>query len=429
MRAAQLTETTKFASMYSFFNFCIQMLEVRKVQKLGRAAVILIFILHILEASSWQNFHRERLSTNASSNMSAIRIHFSKSPQDKLHVRNLVRCHQIPADCKTYMTTRLFDKMSLKHRFAKFIRTCAPKLQFISLIISIWSINFEASSASFLPLPVQQDIQHHKAKPTRHISSDPQIKSTDLTQSAYSETKYKWIFENGDVLLPEVIYAHGLKLTNPRLLGSGAGGAVFALHNEHLKTNELQQVALKVSWTASTKSVSNECHVLKKLEEASIRKYGSAISTIETCLGEVAYQADAARTIIILQPVFLDTQASSLQDFVSEPEKMNVAITLIIRTLLQILSENIVTIDVQPLISRDTGRVLFIDFTEAMILNSENTNSGATNPAIQNLISEMMLLIPESLHDNIVNNILLRELEKYPIGSQEIKEMLIEQLL
>ena len=106
---------------------------------------------------------------------------------------------------------------------------------------------------------------------------------------------------------------------------------------------------------------------------------------------------------------------------------MHTAVTLIIRTLLQMLSENIVTIDVQPLISRDTGQVLFVDFTEATTFDTQSTVDVSNNPTIRNFISEIMLLMPESLHDNIATKIFLQEVKKYPIESKELKKVLIEE--
>ena len=81
--------------------------------------------------------------------------------------------------------------------------------------------------------------------------------------------------------------------------------------------------------------------------------------------------------------------------------------------MLQMLSENVVTIDVQPLISLNTGQILFVDFTEAIVVNTMNTINDADDAAIRNFISEMRTLIPESLHENIASKIFLDEKKKY----------------
>jgi hypothetical protein len=140
------------------------------------------------------------------------------------------------------------------------------------------------------------------------------------------------------------------------------------------------------------------------------------------------YPLDPSRTMIALQPVFLDKEASSLEELLTEPDKLQIAITDIIRTMLQLLSLNVVTIDVQPLISSETGEILFIDFTEAMIiLNNNGRVENQEKAIIQNFINEMMVLIPFAQQDTIASKIFLREILNYPIHSCTAYETLLEQ--
>jgi hypothetical protein len=274
---------------------------------------------------------------------------------------------------------------------------------------------------------VNNELQEHARWLENEIESD---------NGQSDQHRNHWILGNGEVTLPDVIQISGLKLTHPKLLGSGAGGAVFTLKQEQNQHFDVRSsggdkpaaVALKVSWSASAKDVRNECRILRHLQHVSEMQYGTSIHTIEMCLAEAPYQLDPSRTMIALQPVFTDNEATSLHDFLSEPDKMEVAITQIIQTMLQMLSANVVTIDVQPLISSETGQILFVDFTEAMIIHKDDgTFDDKEKVVIRNFINEMMVLIPIPQQDTIASDILLRELLHYPIHSYDIIEALLEQ--
>ena len=58
-------------------------------------------------------------------------------------------------------------------------------------------------------------------------------------------------------------------LTNPQLLGRGAGGAVYSFDEiDTTKNNDRHHrvVAVKVSWIRSAISVQNECKILQYLQ-------------------------------------------------------------------------------------------------------------------------------------------------------------------
>jgi hypothetical protein len=249
-----------------------------------------------------------------------------------------------------------------------------------------------------------------------------------------------WQFENGQVTLPDKLNILGCKLKNPVLLGSGAGGAVFVLQQENpisygplplIPIINNDPVVLKVSWKGSTTEVINECEVLNLLQQESIVKHHS-ISTTENCLGQVAYEPDPSRTMIALQPFFSDEQVSSVQDLIRDPSLFEYSITLIIQTMLRMISVNIVTIDIQPLISRTTGQLLFVDFTEATTLRSkEDRNEDRERLLTSNFVNEMMNLIPFSQQETIASKILLQELSAgcYKIQSIDFYEAMLNQNL
>ena len=198
-----------------------------------------------------------------------------------------------------------------------------------------------------------------------------------------------WQLSNGSVELSNPLTSFlSYKLTNPILLGAGGGGAVFATHPMNdLNTNNIKNdVAVKISWTRSASSVEHECKVLQELEVKRTRN-------VERCLGMEAYPPDSKRVMIALQPV--------VENAVSRVDKINpnvqpVAVQRIIQTLLDMLHANIVTTDVQTLMDKDTGKVLFIDMTEAQTMSTP-TPSYLDLALASSFISEIIALIPTSL--------------------------------
>ena len=82
------------------------------------------------------------------------------------------------------------------------------------------------------------------------------------------------------------------------------------------------------------------------------------------------------------------------------------------------LSEGVVTTDVQPLISKATGEVLFIDMTEAKIVFADNNDGGKISFVDQALassfVSEMLGLILADSSDELIgvaNKELIHELQ------------------
>jgi hypothetical protein len=260
------------------------------------------------------------------------------------------------------------------------------------------------------------------------------INQRDISPSANRGQSYHWSFANGDVTLSDETYIAGMTLQYPRLLGSGAGGAVFALQQKSLSTRQeairhRQDVVLKVSWKGSSQDVKKECDILKKLQQSSSNHDGP-MGAVEVCLGEVPYKPDPTRTVIALQPVFHDEQVASVGELLPDQRKVQTAVSHIIRTMLQMLSANVVTMDVQPLISWETGEVLFIDFTQAISIYEGNDKSITTDMeavVIRNFVNEMMLLIPREQQESIASSVLLNELSNYPKQSPYVYDVLMEQ--
>lgn len=222
------------------------------------------------------------------------------------------------------------------------------------------------------------------------------ISAAPLLAAAATE---EWQLLNGNVILPDPIELTIIekkeggsrtvkqKLSNPTLIGAGGGGSVFSFAND-------LSVILKVSWKDSTQSVQRECQTLQLLESRHVKH-------TERCLGEFPYTDDQHnRVMIALEPYVPDAVASVSQ--LDSASKQEHAVQQIAVTLVQMLAANVVTIDVQPLISTLTGDVLFIDLTEAVVLENEKPappGSLVNNREIlmASFTTEIMALIPESL--------------------------------
>ena len=240
--------------------------------------------------------------------------------------------------------------------------------------------------------------------PGKAYAIPPAMTSSTQTISIDSSgTIQEWNLPNGEVKLQQVENIASFSLQDFELLGSGGGGAVFATTT---RVNEInQKIALKVSWIRSSNSVSNECKVLNILQDQNTRH-------VEQCLANEPYPLDERRVMILMQPVV--ENAIARIDEVNETVRIK-SVQGIIEAMVDILAANVVTSDVQPLINRESGQVLFIDMTEASIIS--NPPSFLDLAMVSSFCSEMITLIPEDLLD-VASKVLRNELFK--------KEMLPE---
>lgn len=198
----------------------------------------------------------------------------------------------------------------------------------------------------------------------------------------------KWQLLNGEVVLndPVTLFREDeaqktrsfvYKLKNPQIVGVGGGGAVFAFEDS--------QKLLKVSWENSAESVQRECSALQLLERKNV-EYS------ERCLGSFKY--DGNRVMILVEPYVSDAVATVMD---LDPSKRAPAVRQIAQTLIQMLAANIVTVDVQLLISKSSGQVTFIDLTESRELTPPFDFLDKT--LMSSFTSEMLTLIPDQFLD------------------------------
>lgn len=242
------------------------------------------------------------------------------------------------------------------------------------------------------------------------------LPTTELV-ATNSVTKNEWTLGNGHVQLPDPLRLGNMILYDPELLGSGGGGAVFAMSqisNDAKTSSARKRIAVKVSWDASTPSVVNECRILQHLQRYQV-------SGVEQCLEQKSYAEiiqnentgttimRSPRVVLALVPVMEDSVTNSIADLPTLALQSR-ATQQVVRTLVQMLAANVVTTDVQPLISQTTGNVLFIDMTEAQILSNEPLSILQLS-LCSSFCAEMVSLIPETMYQ-VASQILQEELER-----------------
>lgn len=208
---------------------------------------------------------------------------------------------------------------------------------------------------------------------------------TVLAPPSQTTTMMSFEFGNGSVKLENPMKFQDLTLSSPRFLGSGGGGAVFAYSKEFGDGD----VVAKVSWLRSAESVRNECKVLQVLEQ-------KHVTGVERCLGVMKYTDDPRRVVIVMEPVMEDSAVSSVSDIT--PELQGKTVDGLMRTMVQMLAANVVTTDVQPLISQRTGEVILIDMTEARVMTERLSFIDVA--LVASFCTEIISLIPESLLDS-----------------------------
>jgi hypothetical protein len=183
---------------------------------------------------------------------------------------------------------------------------------------------------------------------------------------------------------------------------SGGSGAVFSFSTrpdvspfdpKRQTTNNKadEKIAIKVSWRRSDKSVKKECSILQSL---------ASIPNLERCIGgPIEYLYEDGRTIIALTPVMAsnayDDGITSNLNKVNPGSPQIKSVNSVVGTMVKMLRLGVYTIDVQPLINKETGEVLFIDFTEANHLSLPLTP--VDESALVGFCGEMFALIPDSL--------------------------------
>jgi hypothetical protein len=143
------------------------------------------------------------------------------------------------------------------------------------------------------------------------------------------------------------------------------------------------------------------------------------------------YPYENGRSIIALSPVVMETTADNNigGDITSSIDKVNPglpqrnAVQCVVETMVQMLQLGVYTIDIQPLINRTTGEIVFIDFTEADYFSA--IGDGDDNSAIVGFCGEMLTLIPERLK-GIAVEMLTMEMNNMKENDRPLPEKIID---
>eukprot|EP00977_Amphora_coffeiformis_P001379 scaffold286_cov169-Amphora_coffeaeformis.AAC.23 len=275
----------------------------------------------------------------------------------------------------------------------------SPSIRIMRILFTVWIIYLPEEAFS-LVLPVLPKF----AK--RFVSSVALV--TALTADPTCAAEFD--FPNGHVQIDEPLILNlshsknhrSFKLVHPVLVGYGGGGSVYAFDyaddddNNNKEDDATTPPLVKISWSDSADSVRRECTTLQYLES-------KGVISVERCLGAVPYphQDDDAedgsgnnknnRVMIAVTPYVADAVASVRE--LETAAQQTKAVQQIAQTLVQMLAHDIVTIDVQPLISQTTADVIFIDMTEAVVLHPPFSFLDQT--LLGSFCSEMLALIPD----------------------------------
>lgn len=237
------------------------------------------------------------------------------------------------------------------------------------------------------------------------------------TTTTATATTNDYEFANGPVRIDNPTMVSGMTLSDPRFLGAGGGGSVWAMKQDDNNIN--RRVIVKISWARSKESVRNECNVLRVMEH---RGVGNGV---ERCLGSTDYRYDPGRAVIVMEP-FVDGGDSSVTASLGDlsPEIARKSASRLGATMAQMIASNVVTTDVQPLISKSTGDVLLIDMTEARVLGSTIV-SDADRVLINAFCTEVLGLVPDSLLDETSESF-LKELNRIETDGLPIRDEMKE---
>ncbi|KAL9189717.1 hypothetical protein ACHAXT_009392 [Thalassiosira profunda] len=240
-------------------------------------------------------------------------------------------------------------------------------------------------------------------------------------------SQYAWNLPNGSVEFARPLSFAGISMQDGKLASGPASSSISLWDPKLLGSNAKDQqssnnvadekIAVKVSWKRSRTSVENECSILQSLGD---------VPHVERCIGRPnLYPYEEGRVMIALMPVVTSDASevtSSLKNVKAGRPQMT-ATKSVIGTMVGMLSAGVYTIDVQPLISVDSGETLFIDFTEAS--HFANPLTTADESALVGFCSEMLAVIPESLRD-VAAELLSSELDAMNRNNMPLPEKVVD---
>lgn len=210
----------------------------------------------------------------------------------------------------------------------------------------------------------------------------------------------------------DTISCRDISIKDLKQIGQGGTGIVYSgiMMNTYnplaAATNSLNEVIVKMSRSTTQKSINHECDILNILEKANV-------PNIEHCLCNSNYEIekDDIRSISILEPYFSIKDKNNNDVVVSTIEAIPIktiqlkAIDNLLYALVRIIENNIALSDVQLLIDSTSGKLIFIDFTESILISQPLNPSYNEIQLIISFIQECLAFIPSEYQLESINKL------------------------
>lgn len=215
----------------------------------------------------------------------------------------------------------------------------------------------------------------------------------------------------GGKLQPQVVCGE-YTLSDLTFVGSGGGGQVFSVSSRtspSVPSETDSDTLLKISWPGpSATTIRNECNVLQHLKAA-------GVSGVEECLTECVLGGNGIESAtymvrdgdgrisgqvgIVKRPFFRANNptmsvVSTFEDL--SREAAAAAASQLVRTVVEMLTAGVASMDVQLLIDPSSGRLLMIDLSEAKIFERASSPSFLEVALSKAFASEALAYLPDN---------------------------------
>lgn len=191
----------------------------------------------------------------------------------------------------------------------------------------------------------------------------------------------------GVIEVPERLSCGGLSLRAGKPAGAGAQGKVFAAEVEAGAGGAGSRVALKVSQPNAGTALARECGVLRDLEAARVPGVVRCVAQCEAQQRangvpvKVTSPSGATLPAIVTSPFLAEARQVNAAGVLADSGAEGARVAALVRTAVSILDAGYAGVDVQVLQQQGTGRLLWIDFTEAVPLADVPAGGRAAAPA------------------------------------------------
>eukprot|EP00971_Amphidinium_carterae_P066032 1308088-Amphidinium_carterae.1 len=123
-------------------------------------------------------------------------------------------------------------------------------------------------------------------------------------------------------------------------------------------------VAVKLSRQNAAAKLANECSILRRLEGAQVARVVRCIEECDVAVGPTLQKG------IVLSPFLEDAKQAGAGELPGSLAAQKLLVADILTTAVAVLHAGVAGVDVQVLVQPTTGMTLWIDFTEAVLLDA-----------------------------------------------------------